>query len=121
MGTLMPVDLLIGTDSIVSQFDFTDGNVTSFKYKTFDVNSIFTSNPFQNLQASVLSGPATLADIPQRSTDAVLETISTEPVTIPLPDHRVRLTLNGIIVWEWQVHFEAAVSTFRVDGVWNIV
>src|SRR6266550_1824789 len=110
MGELTPTDMLFGDNSIV---DLMDNGVRQafFNYNTFDVNGIFTSNRSQNL---------TLDEIPQRVTDAVLQTVSDAPVTIPLPDHRVQLILSGVLVWEWQVHFEAAVSTFRVDGVWQI-
>ncbi len=122
MGELIPIDMLFGSDSIEFEFDFMDNGVRQsfFKYQTFDVNGIFTSNQAQNLQATVVTGPSTLGEIPTRVTDAVLQTVSDAPETIPMPDQRVQLILNGILVWEWQVHFEAPVSTFRVDGIWNI-
>jgi hypothetical protein len=122
MGELIPIDMLFGSDSIEFEFDFLRNGVRQafFKYQTFEVNGIFTSNKAQNLQATVVTGPSTLDEIPTRVTDAVLQTVSDAPVTIPMPDQRVQLILNGILVWEWQVHFEAPVSTFRVDGTWAL-
>jgi hypothetical protein len=122
VADLVPIDMLIGSDSIEFEFDFIDNGVMQafFRYQTFDVNGIFTSNTSQNLQATVVTGPLTIGEIPTRVTDAVLQTISDAPETIPMPNQRVQLILNGVLVWEWQVQFEAAVSTFRVDGTWTM-
>jgi hypothetical protein len=113
--------LLIGGEAISFEFDFMENGVRQayFKYRTVDVNGVFTSNLFQNLQATVSVGPTSLGEIPARVTDAVLMTVSETPVTIPMPDHRVRLILQGTLSWERNIHFGAPVSTFRLDGVWN--
>ena len=122
MGELIPIDMLIGDATVELQFDFMDNGVrqASFKYQSMDMNAVFTSNRFQNLQATVRQGPTSLGEIPTRVTDAVLTTVSEAPVTIPMPDYRVRLILQGILEWEWDIHFEAPVSTFRLDGLWHL-
>src|SRR5262249_43889585 len=121
MGELIPSDMVIGDSTVEFEFDFMDNGVRQafFKYQSMDMNAVFTSNRFQNLQATVRQGPTSLDDIPTRVTDAVLMTVSEAPVTIPMADYRVRLILQGILQWEWDLNFEAPGVTFPLDGLWN--
>jgi hypothetical protein len=124
MGQLMPTNMTAYED-LGPQFEFTfiDNGLSqaSFKYKSFDNPGIFTSIPSQNLQANVVQGPDSLADIPMREDDAVLMTVENPnaPVTIPMPNFRVRLFLGGVLTWEGDIEFEVPVSTFRLDGTWT--
>jgi len=66
-----------------------------------------------------IDGPMWLNQIPNHTADAVLMTVQTVPWTMAaLRDHTVRLTLNGIMNWEFEVVFPRPMPPQRLDGSW---
>lgn len=122
MGELIPAGMLIGDETVAFEFSFWEDGVlrAMCTYQSKDVGLVLTSISTQSLRATVIDGPTSLDEIPLRATDAALLTVSKAPVDIPKLDHRVRLILQGILAWEWEMHFEAPVSMFRLDGLWRV-
>jgi hypothetical protein len=122
MGELVPTGMLIGDEAVEFEFDFWEDGVLQAMctYQSKDVGHILTSISTQCLRATVIDGPTSLDEIPLRATDAALLTVKKAPIAIPNLDHRVRLILQGILAWEWDIRFEAPVSAFRLDGPWRV-
>ena len=122
MGELVPTSMLIGDEAVEFEFDYWEDGVLQAMctYQSKDVGHIFTSISTQCLRATVIDGPTSLDEIPLRATDAALLTVSNAPIATAKLEHRVRLILQGILAWEWDIRFEAPVSTFRLDGPWRV-
>jgi hypothetical protein len=122
MGELVPTSMLIGDEVVEFEFDFWEDGVLQAMctYQSKDVGHVLTPMSAQSLRATVIDGPTSLDEIPLRATEAALLTISKAPIAMPKLDHRVRLILQGILAWEWEIRFEAPVSTFRLEGPWRV-
>ena len=60
------------------------------------------------------------SDIPPRSTDAVLRTVQAAPWTWALPEHTVRLTLDGYRHIDFNVYFYVPVPPISLNGTWTL-
>lgn len=113
------VNMLVGQSYTTFEFDFNDdsGNrLAAYKFRSWQVDGITTSNPWQNLSADILTGPQSINDVPVREDDAVLMTIQQAPVTWAVQTYPVRLILRGVLQWDWEVTFEVAMFPFSLDG-----
>jgi len=61
-----------------------------------------------------------LSDVPQRSTDAVLQTVQDAPWTWPLPQHNIRLILDGAWSVDFNVTFPVPVPPISLNGTWTL-
>lgn len=101
------------------QFSFYDNDVKKawYNFKSFDTEAITTSNDFQDLQSTILQGPDSVNDIPDRETEALLTTVSDKSST----KYPVRLFIGGVPLAEWEVTFKVPMSPFSLSGTWTLV
>lgn len=117
----MNIGINAGVYTIKFEFSFYDNNVRQawYNFKCFNTDAITTSNTYQDLQSTILQGPESINDIPDRESDAVLMTVSSAPSTWAIEKYSVRLFLGGVLTGEWEVTFEVAMFPFRLDGTWT--
>jgi hypothetical protein len=85
-------------------------------------NPPWDGDPSQPRDLSMCRGDIlSLDDIPARSMDANLRTIQDVAWTWALPDHTIRLTLDGYWSTELIVHFPYAVSPINMSGTWTLI
>ncbi|MFI7296768.1 hypothetical protein [Streptomyces sp. NPDC050121] len=120
--TLLPSDMVIDDSSVGFFFNCSDQQPTPARYqfKSFTPGGVLTSEQMQLLAVNMTrNAPNSRDDIPERVSDAVLETHSDAPATWALADQNIRLWLGGFIVGDWDVTFTAPVEPFRLDGTWT--
>ncbi|EPY09362.1 hypothetical protein PAALTS15_00685 [Paenibacillus alvei TS-15] len=117
----MSIGINAGVNTIKFQFSLYDNDVKIawYNFKCFDTDAITTSDNFQDLRSTILQGPESVDDIPDRETDALLITVSDAPSTWPLEEYPVRLFLGGVLVAEWNVTFKVPMSPFSLSGTWT--
>lgn len=118
----MSIDITADDLPIKFQFAFYDNDVKKvwYNFKSFDTGAITTSDNFQDLQSTILQGPESVNDIPDKETDALLTTVSDTPSTWRPSKYPVRLFLGGgVLVAEWEVTFKVPMSPFSLSGTWT--
>ncbi|MEH7180935.1 hypothetical protein [Neobacillus vireti] len=117
----MSIGINSGVNTIKFQCAFYDNDVKQawYNFKCFDTNAITTSIPFQELQSTIIHGPASVNDIPIREDDALLVTVSEAPSTWAIEKYPVRLLLAGNHIAEWEITFEEAMFPFSLNGTWT--
>jgi hypothetical protein len=119
---LLPSDMVIDDSSVGFFFTCSDRQPAPARYqfKCFDPGGVLTSEQLQLLTVNTTRrAPNSRDEIPDRVSDAVLETHSDAPATRALADQNIRLRLGGFVVGDWDVTFGAPVEPFRLDGTWT--
>jgi hypothetical protein len=107
-----------------AQFNFLDqgSDIGAFMFKCFGQDPITSSQSFLGAQnCEVVQGPGSINEIPARADQALLMTVEAAPATTAVQTKRLRLTLEGVLSWEWDVTFDFPVLPFRMDGTWTRV
>jgi hypothetical protein len=94
--------------------DATGNQIAGFGFRSWEDHG-FTQ---YSAISSDLQAGGDNAFIPVHENDAVLMTVTTAPSTWAVTNYVVRLTLHGIMTWEWNATFDNPIFPFRLDGTW---
>lgn len=117
----MSIGINAGVLTIKFQCAFYENDVKQawYNFKCFDTDAITTSQNYQELNSTILQGPKSVDDIPDRESDALLVTVSDAPSTWAIEKYPVRLFLAGVLIAEWEVTFEVPMFPFSLSGTWT--